>query len=401
MESIPLEILKTNILSLLATRTQIYLALTCKDLKEKVEKSYLSHVKSRLAELFDPPQYELIKYLTDNFCICGGSVVYGLNPFVLKETVGDIDVICGNKRKMLEALSVVRRTCNVTAFERVSSASYSGVCDGDEFGAVSIVNVSLEGNEVKLQFILQEYTNILDIVQNYDLDYVQCGIDKGMIFRTESCARSHRERQVFEAYQIPNAKRMRKATLKGFKAPIFGVLKEIKLSPLDFDLKENDLSWFRPKPAIGIIDLTKLWCDSALKGGPVKMPTGSTIEVFEILCRINAGSHGGEFGDNMLLIDSPIISFEADVDFIDSSPWSPGGIQIKPILIGPQSIKYAKVDNLGTILKTGRQTVIGQFRMSYYYGKSNISLKILNIGSNLNYDLIQPVRMNFPIQTDF
>ena len=163
----------------------------------------------RLTFIF--PYKHILLELSDFGVIAGGSIVFALNKFVPLDSVGDIDVFVNSKENYDKCVTLLQ-TYFAPHFETI-------VYDDVHYNfAVLSVNIS---NKHKLQIIYHEYETPVDIIDSFDLDYVQCAIHNGNIYQTDRCVRSHKHRQIFEFSDIRFRNgRFRKAVDKGFKCPI-------------------------------------------------------------------------------------------------------------------------------------------------------------------------------------
>lgn len=387
MESLPPQILE-NELSI-STHDQLNLAKTCKTLHQKIKPVIASRIKSRLAHLFFPSQDTLIDYLSNNGIIAGGSIVYALNHFVSPESVSDIDVYINDKTRFLEVIKYVYDHYTGVQLTTINPIDYSGKSVIHD--KISIVNLLLEQQRVNLQFIYHEFESATDIIKNYDYDYVQCGLDSNNLIISQDCSESHKQRRIIKGYHLSNATRLRKATLKGFSAPVFGFTKNIQTIPLTYDLTENDLASFQPMVPLGTYNIDEIRViDYEIQSDPIQLPnnTHNLLDVYPIYWNISIGSQS---------IKSMYLSLEINVEqFIPASPYATESeVKITPLTIGQYTIKYCKIKNMD-VLSPGKQTVIARLRCSMVkYGKTQLLLKIVDLvnSNGLNYDKIIPFQL--------
>jgi hypothetical protein len=159
------------------------------------------------------PSIDLLKFLTDKALIAGGSVVYALNDFVPVSTVGDIDVFVPSVEIFEELQTVISNyfSATFTPMGFLNQSTYS------------IVNVKIEDISTEIQLIYKPYKDPNEILDTFDLDYVQCGLFNGTIIETPRCQRSHRDRCINEflgVNRIFRKRRINKALKKGFKCPL-------------------------------------------------------------------------------------------------------------------------------------------------------------------------------------
>ncbi len=236
---------------------------------------------------------ELLKYLSEVGVIAGGSMVYALNNFVPNLSVGDIDIFINDKSKFLEAFRYLESR---PYFENVLTSNPQRYFDHDPDPedietSKGIVGIDPEGVEdpeeqvsivsfvfkdaipllddpegtmtprPQIQLILQDFQKPEDVIESFDLDYVQCALHQDQIFMTEICKRSHIQKTVLKCTEFPpTIDRLEKALRKGFRAPVFGdEPKGVYKTPLELKLTEENLKPIqRRKKDRQVYDLTKI-----------------------------------------------------------------------------------------------------------------------------------------------
>lgn len=180
-----------------------------------------------------PRSRELLTYLSENGVIAGGSIVYSTNDFVPQKTVGDIDVFV-HSEKIKEVLKELEGyPCQHYTF--ISPNVYF---EGEtvELGTeVSILHIPLGNGCIPLQIIIQDYDTPMDVIESFDLDYVQCGYSAGKLWKTDICVRSHESREVRMVVEVPaSLKRLDKAYRKKFKVCMIGEKRnDVQLKPVE------------------------------------------------------------------------------------------------------------------------------------------------------------------------
>lgn len=140
--------------------------------------------------------------------IAGGSVVYALNDFVPKNSVSDIDVFVNSVDELKQIVSLL----NVEEMNVIST------------NEPSILNVKTF--ETIFQIIIHPFKNPIEIINSFDLDYVQCGFYHGKLLISERAILAHKNREIkFISTLRVGKKRFLKALNKGFKTPVFGIPK--------------------------------------------------------------------------------------------------------------------------------------------------------------------------------
>ena len=178
----------------------------------------LSNQQDKMNRLIDLTGFDkciLIK-IADFGIIAGGSVVYALNKFVPKQSVGDIDIFVLNEdinifHKLRGIIS--NATCCLSPEE---SKYHWEELEGEQRMKTATYNNS-KGKPIQL--ILSKMKNPQELMNNFDLDYVKCYFHKGMFCVTEDCQKSH-ETKTITLPDNPNNDievRIQKARKKGFK----------------------------------------------------------------------------------------------------------------------------------------------------------------------------------------
>jgi len=194
----------------------------------------------RLQNLIKPAG--LFKFITDRAVIAGGSVVYALLSDVPLDTVGDIDIFINSEQTFNEILTELEER-NIGRFDSRQGNTYqvfrhefdhiqNNTPDGDHVQnhtpdepsdnlGISIVNVTMSPAELSIQLIMSEFQSPMDVINNFDLDYVQCAFYQGQFYQTKYCQEAHQTRQInyFKDSRLKHY-RLKKAIAKGFRAPL-------------------------------------------------------------------------------------------------------------------------------------------------------------------------------------
>ncbi len=162
----------------------------------------------RLSLVF--PYKYILKELSEYGVIAGGSIVFALNEFVPLESVGDIDIFVNTKENYDNCIKLLYSLFDI---------KFKIIAFGDEKN-YAVVNM-LINNKYNIQIIYNDFITPVDVIDVFDIDYVQCALHKGELYITDRCLRSHRHRQIFEVSDIRfRNNRLQKAVYKGFKSPI-------------------------------------------------------------------------------------------------------------------------------------------------------------------------------------
>ena len=177
--------------------------------------------------------YELINMLQQKHVIAGGSIVWLLNDFVPKNTVGDIDVFVNMEEEYTKLITLLKTKYNAT-LSSISQNSYG------TFENCGVVSAKIF-NRITIQLILLAYTDPMDVLQSFDLDYVQCALHNNTIYKTDACAESHLARAIL-CYKPPcKFTRFSKVLKKGFIAPYLGDFSHAPSIPI---ADESNLDYF-------------------------------------------------------------------------------------------------------------------------------------------------------------
>lgn len=390
MEQLPSQILEHELS--ISVHDQLNLAKTCKSLYTKIKPAIVSKIKFRLAHLFSPSNDSLIDYLSQNGIIAGGSIVYALNRFVPIESVSDIDIYINDKTRFLNTINSIYHRYSGTTLTTTNPSDYFG--SGISQNKISIINLTLDQQRVNLQFIYHNYKSAHDILKYYDYDYVQCALENNNLIISKDCRESHQQRKVIKGYHLSNATRLRKATLKGFAAPIFGFTKNVQTIPLALHLTEDDLEYFKPTMPLGAHNINDaLVVALEQQNTAIQLPNNNRWnQVYPVLSQIAIKGQ---------MIKSMYISLEINVEqFIPAAMHgSENEVKITPLKLGQNTIRYCKIKDNIIDLYPGKQSVIARFRgSSFYHERPKLSLKIVDLVSKnysgLNYDKIVPLNLS-------
>lgn len=302
-------------------------------------------------------------------------------------SVSDIDIYINDKTRFLNVINTIYDHYSRTPLTTTNPIDYSGQWIAQN--KISIVNLIFDQQRVNLQFILQEFNSAQDILKYYD--YVQCALDCNRLIISRDCHVSHYQRRIIKGYHLSNATRLRTSTLKGFKAPIFGKVKNVQTTPLEFRLIEDDLEYFKPTMPLGEHNINDALIVAFEKQStPIQLPNNghNWINVYPVYGQISLKNQ---------IIKSMYFSLEINVkQFISFSTYAPESeVKITPLILGRYIIKYCKIKNNFIDLLSGKQTVIARLRYSDYYDRSKMILKIVDLAPP-NYDKILPCRNSVP-----
>lgn len=160
----------------------------------------------QLAKLSGFP-FELLDRLQRKYVIAGGAIAYLLKQQVLNYKAEDIDVFVNDADdlfKLLEELETrygyVVRTLRKSHYE------------------TSVYNVYLSPTpnyKPNLQFILQRFKTPMNVIERFDIDYIQCGYHNGQLYRTALCEQAHAANGIKQCWGQTKILRFQKYVKKG------------------------------------------------------------------------------------------------------------------------------------------------------------------------------------------
>nr|QBK93204.1 MAG: tRNA nucleotidyltransferase/poly(A) polymerase [Pithovirus LCPAC403] len=145
--------------------------------------------------------------------IAGGSVVYALNEFVPKQSVGDVDIFVLN-----EDLGIFNKLRGIirNATGNIPEESDDNYCE-----KINLTKVATFENPrgKPIQLILSTMKNPRELVNDFTLDYVRCYFHEGMFGVTESARQAHASKTVtlLDKNHDDIEIRIQKARKKGFE----------------------------------------------------------------------------------------------------------------------------------------------------------------------------------------
>lgn len=168
---------------------------------------------------------EIIEKIIGQYAIlAGGSILYGMD--IVDSPPNDLDFFVmssgphdpGQSWKIDNLIQYVMKT--LEQYEPLI-ALYPADSKVRNAHLVSVVNiVFMKLPKLVIQFVDSQYGNPLAILENFDFDYVQCGVYNGKLLITNECAMSHAQRKIstMTINDVSN-KRVVKALNKGFSMP--------------------------------------------------------------------------------------------------------------------------------------------------------------------------------------
>ena len=127
--------------------------------------------------------------------------------------------------------------------DKVLTITLNDISDGNvsqQFSSICLVSKNHYDNTDYYRLSWQNFDNPTDVLSHLSLDYLQCGLYQGQLFRTRACLESHMSGTVLQGFQIPNSDKLDRARLRGFKSGIIGNETKIKQNAHN-DLTEDYL----------------------------------------------------------------------------------------------------------------------------------------------------------------
>lgn len=148
--------------------------------------------------------------------IAGGSILYALTNTT---ELGDIDVFVNTPNDFYMILNMIYKYAN----DNCSDCSYSRLVNPDDKNKLSILNIKLTECSPIIQLIYKHFNDARHLIENFDLDYIQCCINKGVLHITNECITSQKTKTILK-YKDPmiKHKRLCKALYKGFSTILLG-----------------------------------------------------------------------------------------------------------------------------------------------------------------------------------
>lgn len=164
----------------------------------------------QLKDLFSSSQLGLqfLTQLNQKAVIAGGSVVYNLlNDSTL--IPNDIDVFLLKDSPLKPILELIEEFFVIKRYQ-ITNPSYEGS---------SVIDVILA--DITIQIIFTQCENANELIDSFDMDYVQCAYYQNKLYITEDCKRAHQDRRIYKISPETRYDRLLKAIQKGFKSVLF------------------------------------------------------------------------------------------------------------------------------------------------------------------------------------
>ena len=287
-----------------------------------------------------------ITYLSQIGVIAGGSMVYALNEHVDIHNVNDINIYLPTKDAFMQAYAYLMETEQVISINKFKNRAYNSQKFNDEKYIVSIVNLVLKTRKY-IQLLYFEFETPFDIIKTFDLDYVQCALYKGHIYRTLACIESHRRRQILKGYQNLKLDRLEKAQKKGFLTPLFGKYRSSSVTATYGNLEEI-LSPFQPKKNLGEFDINSIQI-TRIENGDSKSTLNDDYVKYQP-CKVNIYYTINDINfsnPSSIIIEINVIDFSDKYQFYN----------IQPIQIGTYTVNTSRSKYQHTKLDIGKNIV--------------------------------------------
>lgn len=322
---------------------------------------------TKFAKIFNSNEtLDLLDKLQNDHVIAGGSIVWFLNDFVPKSSIGDIDVFINSKEKFIETAEYILNKYNGRLFrqtyceygeysketlidnELTTSSEICGdqiVCRSDNHinyvymvgnkvakTTWSVYNIKIKDEPVDIQLIYLEYDNPNDIIMSFDFDYVQCALHKNNLYITEDCKDSHRTRSVQYSFGSVDYARLAKAIDKGFKAPFMG--------------RKNPQKKYSVVPICVRFNLVPLHIDRDRKRTLITIPKISNMSITKKICEINYSMCTyvtGEVTFDAILFNRKFTCRGFALDIVVMNKKNVNFYVIRSVRLGPITIERCKI----------------------------------------------------------
>lgn len=102
---------------------------------------------------------------------------------------------------------------------------------------------------MSIQLILSPFTDPMDLIESFDLDYVQCALHNNLIYKTDACTESHLQRAILCYISECKFTRFSKALKKGFTAPYLGEYMHAPLITIADDSQVDYFTYIKKQPS--------------------------------------------------------------------------------------------------------------------------------------------------------
>lgn len=189
-------------LNYIFTKLIIYI----KTLQYKIKMSF---EVSKLSQLLGGDYDELISYISSIGVIAGSSVLYCFDDYIDKSKIGDIDVFCTSVDNFIKICELIYQQ-NIKKIILPIDDQYTG----DIF--ISTLHFDI-GADKNFNIILSKHESPTEIINNFDMDYIQCAWYNNKIYTSKIFDESLSSK-IVRWYDInTSAYRLKKALQKGYK----------------------------------------------------------------------------------------------------------------------------------------------------------------------------------------
>ncbi len=174
---------------------------------------------------------ELLSKLTEKVLIAGGSVVYdqmAKKNKIDKSKINDVDLfVFQNKDQHKQIEEIITLISKYIPIEEISVGIGSYFKElgekliDEDLTEISVINVKLKGESTLFQIIITDCKTPLEVLNSFDMDYVQTGYYQNKFYITKFCIKSHANSQIYKISPKVKSSRLLKAATKGFKTILF------------------------------------------------------------------------------------------------------------------------------------------------------------------------------------
>ena len=153
--------------------------------------------------------FDLLKELTNIGVWAGGSLVCMFSEDY--NNIGDIDIFTNTIENGYKIIELIKKYDENVIYETFQGRFRT-----------SVVNCIIK-NSKPIQIIIKNFEYWYDLIEEFDLDYVQCGFYKNEIYYSESFKNSYEKKEISIFNKNLSSYRCFKAAKKGYKTKVFNL----------------------------------------------------------------------------------------------------------------------------------------------------------------------------------
>jgi hypothetical protein len=153
--------------------------------------------------------FDLLKQINNYGIWAGGSLVCMFNKDF--ECIGDIDIFTNTIENGYKIIEFIKNYDQNVIYETFQGKYKT-----------SVVNCIIK-NSKPIQIIVKNYLNWCELIEEFDLDYVQCGFFKNHFYSSASFEKSFKNKEITMFNKNLSSYRCFKAAKKGYKTKVFNL----------------------------------------------------------------------------------------------------------------------------------------------------------------------------------